>query len=145
MSRSTPRHKPKKSSSAAPRCHSWKMVVEAVSRGTPRLIRSTRTTSGTVRSFARWVVASWPSVSVSYFGETLLHPGLRVGAELPLIQGGAHQLLLAGNLGSFITSLAFPYLLAWTGSHLTFFYVAAGLNVLAAALWLFVRPERPLV
>ena len=35
-------------------------------------------------------------------------------------------------------------LLAWTGTHLTFFYVAAGLNVLAVGLWLGVKPDRPL-
>jgi ACS family glucarate transporter-like MFS transporter len=50
---------------------------------------------------------------------------------------------MAGNLGSFVTALAFPYLLAATGSHVAFFYVAAGLNLLAIALWLGVRPEQP--
>jgi nitrate/nitrite transporter NarK len=52
---------------------------------------------------------------------------------------------MAGNMGSFVTSLAFPYLLAWTGTHEAFFYAAALLNVVAIALWAFVRPERPLV
>jgi len=52
---------------------------------------------------------------------------------------------MAGNLGSFLTGLAFPYLLVWTGSHLAFFYVAAGLNVLAACLWLAVDPRNALV
>jgi ACS family glucarate transporter-like MFS transporter len=51
---------------------------------------------------------------------------------------------MAGNLGSFVTSLAFAYLLAWTGTHHVFFYVAAGLNLLAAMLWLFIRPQQPL-
>jgi len=51
---------------------------------------------------------------------------------------------MAGNLGSFLTALAFPYLLEWTGSDVTFFYVGAGLNVLAIALWAFARPERGL-
>lgn len=51
---------------------------------------------------------------------------------------------MAGNLGSFVTALAFPYLLAWTGTHETFFYVAAGLNVLAIGLWSRVKPEQPL-
>ena len=32
---------------------------------------------------------------------------------------------MAGNLGSFVTALAFPYLLKWTGTHNTFFYVGA--------------------
>jgi ACS family glucarate transporter-like MFS transporter len=52
---------------------------------------------------------------------------------------------MAGNLGSFVTSLAFAYLLTWTGTHHVFFYVAAGLNLVAAALWLFIRPQQPLV
>lgn len=52
---------------------------------------------------------------------------------------------MAGNIGSFLTGLAFPYLLDWTGSHVAFFYVAAVLNVLAAALWQAIDPQRPLV
>ncbi|MDA1276156.1 MAG: MFS transporter [Verrucomicrobia bacterium] len=51
---------------------------------------------------------------------------------------------MAGNIGSFVTSLAFPYLLAWTGTPTVFFYVAAGLNLLAIAMWTAVKPEQPL-
>jgi ACS family glucarate transporter-like MFS transporter len=51
---------------------------------------------------------------------------------------------MAGNLGSFVTSLAFPYLAAWTASYTPFFFVAAGLNVAAIFAWLFVDPRRPL-
>jgi len=51
---------------------------------------------------------------------------------------------MAGNLGSFVTGLAFPYLLAWTGSDTTFFYVGAGLNTLAIGIWLLARPNKPL-
>ena len=47
---------------------------------------------------------------------------------------------MAGNIGSFVTSLAFPYLLAWTGSPLPFFYVAAALNLTAIALWMAIEP-----
>ncbi len=47
---------------------------------------------------------------------------------------------MAGNIGSFITALAFPYLLAWTGSSLPFFYVAAALNLAAIASWLAIEP-----
>jgi ACS family glucarate transporter-like MFS transporter len=52
---------------------------------------------------------------------------------------------MAGNVGSFVTSLAFPYLLAATGSPDPFFLVGAGLNLMAALLWLAARPLRPLV
>ncbi|NJN05761.1 MAG: MFS transporter [Rhodobacteraceae bacterium] len=51
---------------------------------------------------------------------------------------------MAGNIGSLVTSLAFPYLLAWTGSTTPFFYVAAGLNVLAIVLWTRMKSDRPL-
>lgn len=51
---------------------------------------------------------------------------------------------MAGNIGSLVTSLAFPYLLEWTGSTTPFFYVAAGLNLLAILLWSQMRPDRPL-
>lgn len=48
---------------------------------------------------------------------------------------------MAGNLGSFLTALAFPYLTQWTGSTDPFFYVAAGLNVLALPAWLWADPR----
>lgn len=51
---------------------------------------------------------------------------------------------MAGNLGSFVTSLAFPYLLAWTGTPNAFFYIGASLNFVALGAWLLTRPERRL-
>ncbi len=51
---------------------------------------------------------------------------------------------MAGNVGSFITALAFPYLLSWTGSYSPFFYTAAVLNLLAVGAWLLTRPDRTL-
>jgi ACS family glucarate transporter-like MFS transporter len=51
---------------------------------------------------------------------------------------------MAGNLGSFVTGLAFPYLQAWTGSVVPFFFVGASLNLLAVLLWAFVHPDRRL-
>ncbi len=62
---------------------------------------------------------------------------------------------MAGNIGSFVTSLAFPLLRQWAGvdpaaKGLTsednlFFYVAAGLNLLAAVLWFGANPTRTLI
>jgi ACS family glucarate transporter-like MFS transporter len=52
---------------------------------------------------------------------------------------------MAGNIGSFVTSLAFPYLLAMTGSTTPFFVLGAVLNLLAAWLWTKTRPEIPVV
>lgn len=42
---------------------------------------------------------------------------------------------MAGNIGSFLTAIAFPYLIAWTGSADFFFYIAGGLNIVALYLW----------
>jgi ACS family glucarate transporter-like MFS transporter len=52
---------------------------------------------------------------------------------------------MAGNLGAFVTIIAFPYLLEWTGSHETFFYVCVTLSALAIFMWLFMKPDKPLV
>jgi MFS transporter, ACS family, glucarate transporter len=51
----------------------------------------------------------------------------------------------AGNLGAFVTSLAFPYLLLLTGSTTPFFLVGAALNVGAFIAWLAIDPLRPIV
>ncbi len=65
---------------------------------------------------------------------------------------------MAGNVGSFVTTLAFPYLTAWfAGSALVgedqlfatktepFFYIAALLNALAIIMWLLMTPKKPLL
>jgi MFS transporter, ACS family, glucarate transporter len=51
---------------------------------------------------------------------------------------------MAGNLGAFSTSLAYPYLLAGFGSTKPFFIIGLTLNVLAILFWLWTRPERGL-
>jgi MFS transporter, ACS family, glucarate transporter len=52
---------------------------------------------------------------------------------------------MAGNIGSFATSLAFPYLLVLTGSTTPFFVAGATLNLVAAGLWMQTRPDVPVV
>lgn len=52
---------------------------------------------------------------------------------------------MAGNLGSFVTSLAFPYLLVLTGSTVPFFAIGATMNLAAAVMWIRARPEQPIV
>ena len=65
--------------------------------------------------------------------------------------GGGHAgvvsgtMNMAGNLGSFVTSLAFPYLLVLTGSSVPFFAIGATMNLGAAVMWTRVRPEHPIV
>jgi ACS family glucarate transporter-like MFS transporter len=50
---------------------------------------------------------------------------------------------MAGNLGAFVTSLAFPYLVAMTGSTTPFFVLGAALNLAAIAAWVSIDPRRP--
>jgi ACS family glucarate transporter-like MFS transporter len=52
---------------------------------------------------------------------------------------------MAGNVGSFITALAFPYLLSWTGSEVPFFYLAAFLAMVSIGCWMFMDPEKELI
>jgi ACS family glucarate transporter-like MFS transporter len=47
---------------------------------------------------------------------------------------------MIGNLGSFVSANAFPWLYSWTGSANAYFVLAALLNVVAIACWLLMRP-----
>jgi len=49
---------------------------------------------------------------------------------------------MCGNIGSFVSSLAFPVLFRWTGRYETFFYIAAIINLLSAILWLSLRDRQ---
>ncbi|HTE30290.1 MAG TPA: MFS transporter [Chryseolinea sp.] len=49
---------------------------------------------------------------------------------------------MAGNLGAFVTIIAFPYLLKWTGSPFSFFIVSAALGLIAIIMWLLMNPHR---
>ncbi len=55
--------------------------------------------------------------------------------------GGRHSGVISGtmnmfgNLGAFVTALAFPYLYDWTGSTEPFFYIGAVLNLLGIVFW----------
>jgi len=52
---------------------------------------------------------------------------------------------MAGNIGSFVTALAFPYLLSWTGTETTFFYAAATLGGISIISWLRMDPEKSIL
>jgi ACS family glucarate transporter-like MFS transporter len=51
---------------------------------------------------------------------------------------------MAGNLGAFVTIIAFPYLFKWTGQYEPFFIICAGLSVVAVLLWARMNPEKPI-
>ena len=86
-------------------------------------------------------------LSIAVFGADMtLAPSWTVCIDIARKNAGtvSGTMNMAGNLGSFITALAFPYLLKWTGSHHAFFYVGAILSVLAIFAWLFTRPQSKL-
>jgi ACS family glucarate transporter-like MFS transporter len=85
-------------------------------------------------------------LSVAIFGADMtLSPSWSLCIDIGRNHAGAVSgtMNMAGNLGSFVTSLAFPYLLDWTDSPNAFFFVGAGLNVLAVFIWMLVRPAEP--
>jgi ACS family glucarate transporter-like MFS transporter len=86
-------------------------------------------------------------LSLAIFGADMtLSPSWAVCVDIGRRHAGtvSGTMNMAGNLGSFATSLAFPYLLAWTGEVRVFFFTGAALNLLAVGAWLFVEPRRPL-
>jgi ACS family glucarate transporter-like MFS transporter len=51
---------------------------------------------------------------------------------------------MAGNLGAFVTIIAFPYLFKWTGQYEPFFIICAGLSLAAILIWAGMNPEKPI-
>lgn len=49
---------------------------------------------------------------------------------------------MAGNLGAFVTIIAFPYLFKWTNHYEPFFYICAGLSLIAIVMWSTLNPEK---
>lgn len=87
-------------------------------------------------------------LSLAIFGADMtLSPSWSACIDL----GGPHAgavsgtMNMAGNLGSALVALAFPYLLAWTGGPAAFFYIGAALGVGAIACWLVFDPARRLI
>jgi len=86
-------------------------------------------------------------ISIAVFGADMtLSPSwsacVDVGKEFSGAVSGTMN--MAGNIGSFLTALAFPYMLDMTGSEEPFFFLAASLNMIAIFLWLMIEPKRPL-
>ncbi len=119
-----------------------------LSRQLPAMIGFTLAAAGVVMG-AQMDTVGWAVLwlSVAVFGADMtLAPSWAFCTDIGQKHAGtvSGTMNMAGNIGSFVTTLAFPYLLDWTGSHTTFFYVAAGLNALAVVLWWAMKPEQPL-
>ena len=88
---------------------------------------------------------SWLSLAI-FGADMTLSPSWSFCIDIGRSNAGAVSgtMNMAGNIGSFVTSLAFPYLLAWTGSPRVFFYIGAALNLLAIGMWWLMQPDRPI-
>lgn len=133
------------------------IVIDALyRRGHWRLSRAAPALSGFLLAAVTLAIAaemSTPTLAVLFFSLATF------GADLALSPswvtagdfGGAYTgtvsgaMNTAGNLGALVSSLAFPYLIAWTGTARTYFYVTAALNVAGAVCWSRIRPDRPIV
>ena len=87
-------------------------------------------------------------LSIAIFGADMtLSPSWSFCIDIGKEHAGAVSgtMNMAGNLGAFVTIIAFPYLLNWTGSHTVFFYVCAALSVFAIIAWSFMRSDKPIL
>jgi len=86
-------------------------------------------------------------LSVAVFGADMtLSPSWSVCVDIGRENSGAVSgtMNMAGNLGSFLTALAFPYLKDLTGSVTPFFFVGAGMNMLSLFMWFQMKPDKQL-
>ncbi len=120
----------------------------ALSRKMPAIIGFTLAAIGILASiYMEEITGAVVFLSIAVFGADMtLSPSwsacLDIGKEHSGTVSGTMN--MAGNLGSFFTALAFPYMVAFTGSYTPFFFVAAGLNLLAIPMWLLIKPQKPL-
>lgn len=120
----------------------------ALSRKIPAIIGFLLASIGIVASvYMDEVTPAIVLISIAVFGADMtLSPSWSVCVDVGKQFSGAVSgtMNMAGNIGSFLTALAFPYLLELTGSEVPFFYLAAGLNLLAIVLWIGIKPQQPL-
>ncbi|MEM6522624.1 MAG: MFS transporter [Bacteroidota bacterium] len=92
-----------------------------------------------------WAVVG---LSIAVFGADMtLSPSWSFCVDIGKNNAGAVSgtMNMAGNIGSFITGIAFPYLVLWTGTSDTFFIIAGVLVILSILAWVFMDPSKQLV
>ncbi|OEK08275.1 MFS transporter [Flavivirga aquatica] len=114
----------------------WKL-----SRQTPAITGFSLVVIGILSSlYMETALSAVLCLSVAIFGADMtLSPSWSFCIDIGKENSGkvSGMMNMAGNLGSFSTALAFPYLMEWTGSEEPFFYVAALLGGIAIVCWLF--------
>ncbi|MFY0606570.1 MAG: MFS transporter [Cyclobacteriaceae bacterium] len=93
------------------------------------------------------VVAAVTFLSIAVFGADMtLSPSWSFCVDIGKSNAGAvtGTMNMAGNVGSFVTGIAFPYLVLWTGTYDTFFVLAGILVGLSIIAWVFLDPTKPI-
>lgn len=96
---------------------------------------------GSAYAATPWSSSFWFSLCI-FGADMTLSPSWSTCVDIGKSHAGvvSGTMNMAGNIGAFVTSLAFPYLLSWSGSPLPFFYLAATMNVAAIVLWMLIEP-----
>jgi len=119
-----------------------------LSRHLPAMIGFALAAGGLIGSvYMQEVSGAIVFLSIAIFGADMtLSPSWSLCIDIGRKNSGAVSgtMNMAGNIGSFVTALAFPYLKAWTGSVQPFFFIGAVLNLLAILMWQFTRPDKSL-
>lgn len=92
-----------------------------------------------------FAAVAWLSVAI-FGADMTLSPSWSLCIDIGRRNAGAVSgtMNMAGNLGSFVTALAYSYLKHWSGTVTLYFLVGTALNILAIVAWCFPRPDRPL-
>jgi len=116
-----------------------------LSRKLPAIIGFSLAAIGIVMSiFMTEVNGAIIFISIAVFGADMtLSPSWSTCVDIGKENSGAVSgtMNMAGNLGSFLTALAFPYLMSFTGSATPFFILAAVFNVLAIFFWMNIKSD----
>jgi len=116
-----------------------------LSRKLPAIVGFSLASIGIIMSiFMNEVNGAIIVISIAIFGADMtLSPSWSTCVDIGKENSGAVSgtMNMAGNLGSFITALAFPYMIAFTGSVTPFFILATILNVLAIFFWINIKSD----
>ncbi|MCV9386704.1 MFS transporter [Reichenbachiella ulvae] len=123
---------------------SWKM-----SRSLPALIGFALVGVGVLgvllSADIMWAVGA---LCVAVFGADMtLSPSWSFCMDIGKANSGAVSgaMNMAGNVGSFITAILFPYIVQWTGTADTFFIISEIFVAIAIIAWLFMNPSKSIV
>jgi len=119
-----------------------------LSRKLPAIIGFSLATIGIIASiYMKEVTGAVIFISIAVFGADMtLSPSWSACVDIGKEHSGtvSGTMNMAGNLGSFFTALAFPYLMSITASATPFFIVAGVLNLIAIVMWLSIKPQKAL-